>query len=93
MESDAELERVLAALVVRAQKSRADAGNLEYVFSRCLENTNDIRLTEVWESESHLMSHLQIPDPEFDQVLATAKITSAIVKAYDGTNERVLITR
>jgi quinol monooxygenase YgiN len=88
-----EAERVLSALIARAKKSRADAGNLEYSFSRSLEDSKEVLLTEVWESEDLLMAHLQIPDPDFNSVLATAKIEKAIVKAYDGANERVLMAR
>ena len=78
---------------IRAKKSRADEGNIEYSFSRSLEDSKEILLTEVWESEALLMAHLQIPDPDFNTVLATAKIEKAVVKAYDGLNERVLMTR
>ena len=88
-----EAERVQSALIARAKKSRADAGNLEYSFSRSIEDPQEVLLTEVWESEALLMAHLQIPDPDFNSVLATAKIEKATVKAYDGANERVLMAR
>ncbi len=88
-----EADRVLTALISRAKKSRADAGNLEYSFSRNLEDPKEIILTEVWENEGLLMAHLQIPDPDFNNVLATAKIEKAVVKAYDGSNERLLMKR
>lgn len=93
LDSPAEADRLLAALAARAHRSRADAGNLEYVFSRSLESASEIRLTEIWESEALLMAHLQVPDPDFNALLATARIRSALVKAYDGTNERTLMTR
>ncbi len=93
LQTATEADRVLTALIARAQKSRADAGNLEYSFSRNLEDPKEILLTEVWESEGLLMAHLQIPDPDFNNVLATAKIENAVVKAYDGSNERLLMKR
>lgn len=93
LQSADEATRVLSALIDRAKKSRADEGNIEYSFSRSLEDTKEILLTEVWESEALLMAHLQIPDPDFNNVLATARIERAVVKAYDALNERVLMTR
>lgn len=62
LQSADETDRVLGALIVRAQKSRADKGNIEYSFSRSLEDAKEILL-------------------------------KAVVKAYDGLNERVLMTR
>ncbi|MBX9605780.1 MAG: antibiotic biosynthesis monooxygenase [Gammaproteobacteria bacterium] len=93
LESEAEATRLTEALVARAARSRADAGNLDYAFSRGLEDGREIRLTEIWESEALLMAHLQIPDPAFNEALASARITSAKVTAYDGANARVLMQR
>jgi quinol monooxygenase YgiN len=55
--------------------------------------TTEVRLTEIWESDELLKAHLATPDPEFSAMLATAKIEHAKVVAYDGTNERVLMSR
>ncbi|MGE0860706.1 MAG: putative quinol monooxygenase [Gammaproteobacteria bacterium] len=93
LESDAEASRLIEALVARATRSRADAGNLDYAFSRGLEDGREIRLTEIWESEALLMAHLQMPDESFAAALATARINSAKVTAYDGANARVLMQR
>jgi quinol monooxygenase YgiN len=93
LESDAEAERLLPVFVARARRSRADAGNIEYTFSRSLEHPREIRLTERWESESLLTEHLQKPDTEFREALAAARISKAIVTACDGVNERVLMSR
>lgn len=93
LESEAEATRLTEALVARAARSRADAGNLDYAFSRGLEDGREIRLTEIWASEALLMAHLQIPDESFAAALASARITSAKVTAYDGTNARVLMQR
>ena len=93
VESEEELQRVRAALIRRAERSRSDAGNIDYVFAQNLENPTEIRLIEQWESEQLLNQHLQIPDDEFQEVIGTAKITSARVVAHDGDNERVLLER
>ncbi|MDN5937597.1 MAG: antibiotic biosynthesis monooxygenase [Salinisphaera sp.] len=91
--SEREAERVQSALVARARKSRSDDGNLEYAFSRSLEDAKEFRLTERWESDAHLSRHLEVPDPEFAELMATAGITAATVKVYDGANERLLMNR
>ena len=93
MASEHEARRVRSGLITRAKKSRADAGNLEYVFSLNVEDPTEVCLTEVWETDELLKAHLAIPDAEFSTMLATAKIERARVVAYDGSNERVLMSR
>ena len=93
LESEQEAQRVHGGLVNRARRSRADAGNLEYVFSFNAEDPTEVCLTEVWETDELLKAHLAISDPEFSDMLATAKIERARVVAYDGSNERVLMSR
>jgi quinol monooxygenase YgiN len=93
LETQQEAERIIEALQRRAEKSRSDAGNVDYAFSLNVEDASEVRLTEIWESETELNAHLADPDPEFSEALATAKIASAEIKAYDGTNERVLMKR
>jgi quinol monooxygenase YgiN len=46
LESENELARVKEALIRRAIRSRADAGNIDYVFAQSLEDPTEIRLTE-----------------------------------------------
>lgn len=93
LESAAEVERFETALRERAARSRTDAGNVDYTFARNLEDPTELRLTEVWESQALLEAHLAKPDPAFDEVLTSAKIARARVTAFDGTNERVLVSR
>lgn len=93
LESSDEAQRVRDSLAARAQRSRGDAGNLDYAFSCDLEDATVVRLTELWESQETLDAHLQVPDPEFSAALETAKIVEATIKAYDGANERVLMSR
>ena len=93
LESEREARRVHNGLITRATRSRADAGNLDYVFSFNVEDPTEVCLTEVWESDELLKAHLAIPDPEFSNILTTAKIERARVVAYDGSNERVLMSR
>ena len=93
LESEHEAQRVHSGLIARAKRSRADSGNLQYVFSFNAEDPTEVCLTEVWETDELLKAHLAIPDPEFSTMLATAKIERAKVIAYDGTNERALMSR
>lgn len=90
-ESVGELERVKTALARRAARSRADVGNIDYVFTQNLEEPTEIRLVEKWESEAQLNEHLKVPDEEFQDVIGNARISSAVVVAHDGDNERVLL--
>lgn len=93
VESEEELARVKAALIGRAARSRRDAGNIDYVFSQSLEDPTEIRLIEKWESEDLLNAHLQVPDEEFNTLIATARIEKAVVNASDVTNDRILMER
>jgi quinol monooxygenase YgiN len=93
LESVDELERVKEALIRRAVRSRADAGNIGYVFSQSLEDPTEIRLTEKWEDETTLNAHLKIPDDEFGTIITTAKIERAIVVSSEVTAEKELLNR
>lgn len=93
LEDEAECERVKRALAARAARSRRDAGNLAYSFAVSIEDPTEILLTECWESEAQLHAHLAIPDPEFSALLASARIRSATVTAYQGSQARVLMSR
>jgi quinol monooxygenase YgiN len=88
-----EIVRIKNALLRRAQKSRQDAGNIEYVFSQNLEDPTEILLTEKWDDEASLQAHLKVPDDEFNAVLKTAKIERALVTAYEAANARELMKR
>ncbi|MGD9602191.1 MAG: putative quinol monooxygenase [Gammaproteobacteria bacterium] len=93
LEDAAECERVRHALAARAARSRQDAGNLAYAFAVNVEDPTEIQLVERWEDEASLHAHLAIPDPEFNTLLATARIRSATVTAYTGSDARVLMSR
>lgn len=91
--SSDEIERVRSALVRRAEKSRADEGCLDYVFSVAVDKPTEIRLFEVWESEELLDAHLLVPDEEFNQMLAGAAISSARVVMHEVAESRELMAR
>ena len=93
LENVDELERLIPALVRRAERSRDDEGNIDYVFARNIENPNEIRLIEKWESQAHLNSHLERPDEEFSKMLETARIRHAVVKAVDVETDKTLMSR
>lgn len=93
VESEEELKRVTETLNRRALKSRADEGNIDYVFSVSLENPLQIRLTEMWESEALLNAHLMVPDDEFNALIAGAKLSSAAVDMHEVTASRELLRR
>lgn len=93
LSSEHEVERLTPLLVRRAARSRGDEGNLDYVFSRSLEDPCEIRLYEKWESQAALEAHLAIPDPDFDTLLATADFASAIVIKTELGEETVMMKR
>lgn len=91
--SESELLSVKDALIRRAVRSRADAGNIDYVFTQSLEDPTEIRLIEKWQDEDSLNAHLKIPDEEFNAVLANAKIVSASVLSSTVSSEKELMKR
>lgn len=93
LESESDFEKIKDALVRRAERSKADKGNIEYEFSRSIDDPTEIRFTEIWEDEDALNAHLQVPDEEFSAVLANTKIAAAVVSSYDASNKRVLMER
>ncbi|PCI75566.1 MAG: hypothetical protein COB20_12650 [SAR86 cluster bacterium] len=93
LESVEELASVRQALIGRAQRSRKDAGCLDYAFSQSLEDPTEIRLTEKWESAELLQAHLEIPDEEFGVLLSTAKITTATIVSNDCGEDQLLMQR
>jgi len=93
LQSQAEVERLKTALIARAERSRADDGNIDYIFAQNIADPTEIRLFETWQSEAQLNAHLQIPDEAFSEVLTSAKIEHARVVAFDADGERVLMER
>jgi quinol monooxygenase YgiN len=93
LESTDELEGARQALISRAERSRADSGCIDYVFSQNLEDPTEIRLTEKWESTELLQAHLAIPDEEFSQLMSTAKISQAVVVSNEAGEDQVLMQR
>ena len=93
LESLNEVEQVKQALINRAQRSRKDAGCIEYGFSQNLEDPTEVHLTEKWESAELLQAHLEIVDEEFNALMGTAKISHAIVVSNESDEERVLMQR
>ncbi|MBL4728873.1 MAG: antibiotic biosynthesis monooxygenase [Gammaproteobacteria bacterium] len=92
-ESPDEVEQVTQALVRRAQRSRKDAGCIDYSLSKSLEDPTKIHLTEKWESPELLQAHLEIIDEEFSTLLGTAKITRAIIVSNEAGEDRILMER
>ncbi len=93
LETEDELNRVKPALNRRAERSRADKGNLQYVFSQNIEEPTEVILIEKWENEVSLHAHLQVPDEEFSEILNTALIQRAVVVSSEVVSERVLLER
>ncbi len=93
VESEGELNRVKSALARRAERSRADKGNLQYVFSQNIEEPTEVILTEKWEDEVSLQAHLAVPDEEFSKIITSGLIQSAVVVSGEVASERVLLER
>jgi len=91
--SAAEVGRVRDALAGRVERSRQDAGCIDYQFSQSLADPCEIRLVEKWASQGDLDAHLAIPDPEFSEVLASADIRSARISVCEAGEERVMMER
>jgi len=92
-ESLEEIERFKSALIRRAQRSREDKGCLDYAFAVSLENSREIRLIEKWANEEALKAHLETPDPEFDELIKTARIKKASIVAGEVGEEKQLMSR
>ena len=92
-ESADDISEVRDALVRRAQRSRNDEGCLDYQFSVALDAPNEIRLIEVWESEQTLQAHLDVPDPEFNELVARGSFSSAVVEAHSVSATREMLRR
>jgi quinol monooxygenase YgiN len=56
----ADRERFVAARHDQVQRSRTEAGNLEYALSYDAADDRLVRLTERWESKAHLDAHLEV---------------------------------
>jgi quinol monooxygenase YgiN len=93
VESADELARLQDALIRRAKRSRADEGNIDYVFSANVEDPLEIRLFEAWESEETLNAHLQVPDAEFSDIIANARLESAVVVLNEVSAHRDMLRR
>lgn len=93
VQSFEEITRVKEALIRRAQKSRTDKGNIEYIFSQNLEDPTEIILTEKWTDLASLQEHLQIPDEEFSKIIGSVLIERAVVLSHEATAERTLLER
>ena len=88
-----ELERVRGVLVARAERSRSEAGCLDYQFARSLDDPTEIRLIEKWASRADLEAHLAVPDPAFGELLEQADIAAATVLVCEAGEERLMLAR
>ena len=93
VETVEEIERLTGALIRRAERSRKDEGNVDYVFSASLEDPLEIRLFESWENEESLNAHLAIPDEEFSGIIANARLESAVVVLNKVSEHREMLRR
>ncbi|WP_299491090.1 antibiotic biosynthesis monooxygenase [Acaryochloris sp. IP29b_bin.137] len=93
VQSSEELVRVKDALIRRAQKSRSDPGNVEYIFSQNIEDPSELILTEKWADVASLQEHLKIPDEEFSKIIGSALIERAVVTSHEVSAERTLLER
>ena len=93
VDSASEVARVRDALVGRVERSRGHAGCIDYQFAQSLVDPCEILLVDKWASQGDLDAHMAIPDTEFSEVLATARIRSLHIFVCEAGEERVMMER
>ena len=75
----------LAALRVLqiAEKTRREAGNIEYAYYVPADGSNKVLLVELWESKEHQQAHLTSP-----HLAELAKVREEFVESVDPTAQK-----
>lgn len=88
VESDA-VEKVRAVLSTMEQRSRDEAGCLDYAFSLEINDSSRLRVFERWESMEALESHFATPHmAAFIEAIATLSPKDLDIKCYEVAGER-----
>jgi quinol monooxygenase YgiN len=87
-----EIDRLAPAMSKQMAATRAEDGCLQYDFSRHLEDPDLLIISERWRDQAALDTHFAMPHmAEFNAVLATAKVLSLSVVAYEVSGSRQLM--
>jgi len=87
-------EAFMRAAGTLQQATRAEAGCVSYVFAQDVNDPLCFWLSECWESEAALGAHLQTPHiAAFRTQLSGLGFRSYVVKRYDVSGEKVLVSR
>ncbi len=89
-----ELARLKPAIEAQLTATRAEDGCDLYAYSIDVLDPDLMHISERWRDHAALTAHFASPHmAAFNEVLATARIESLNVKAYDAEGERVLMSR
>jgi len=87
-----EIDRLHADMEAQILATRAEDGCMLYAFSRDVLDPNTLHIAERWRDQAAIDAHFAAPHmAAFNKLLATAKVESLLVTAYDSAGERVLM--
>jgi quinol monooxygenase YgiN len=81
----AERDEVLAGLHEVTERSRDDAGCVEYWWAEDLERPNEFRFFECWESQEHFDAHLARPHEKAFSEQYLSRITGATAHIFSAS--------
>jgi quinol monooxygenase YgiN len=81
-----EADRLQPVLSTMMAESEKEDGCIRYVFSRVVNDPDEIVISELWRDQAALAAHFKTPHmASFNAAIAGAKILHVSVKQYDGT--------
>jgi quinol monooxygenase YgiN len=79
-----ELDRLTDEMNVQVAATNAEAGCLDYCFSRDVANPDTLIISERWENQAAIDAHFKSPHmAAFNAVLGKATVLDISVKSYD----------
>ena len=87
-----EIDRLLDVMRAQIDATRAEDGCEHYAFARDVYDPDLLHVSERWRDNAAITAHFQSPHmASFNAALASAKMLSLSVKAYDENGERTLM--
>jgi quinol monooxygenase YgiN len=87
-----DIDRLAPAMAKQMAASQAEEGCEQYDFSRSISDPDLLIVNERWRDQAALDAHFAMPHmAEFNAALATAKVLSLGVVAYDISGSRQLM--